>query len=126
MATETDNTAIYAYVLVTIAAITVLSIFLISCKNKSCSPYNYSTGYPPVRPVNPAKPVRPVNPAKPVRPIKPGNNKCDMDICVCDLMGQKRCSNRDALRASYEAGNTEYQTFYKPPDYWKSTNFNIY
>lgn len=38
----TDNTAIYIYVGVSIVIMGVLSVFLINCNNKSCSPYTPS------------------------------------------------------------------------------------
>jgi len=48
------------------------------------------------------------------------------DMCLCSMMGDKLCANRDDLKASYLKGNNEYQQFVKPPNFWASTDFNKY
>ena len=47
-------------------------------------------------------------------------------LCLCTGFGEKLYGNREELEASYDAGHTEYQKFYKPKVVWKSTNFNTY
>ena len=48
----------------------------------------------------------------------------DGTICLCSGGGRKQCANRQALKNSYMQGNNESQKFYRPPDFWPSSDFN--
>ena len=59
------------------------------------------------------------------------NPKNSRDSCICSGFGKKLCANRDALKASYLLGNTEYQNFSGNQmslggPQWQNTDFSLY
>ena len=143
-----SKTALVLYAFTSLVAITILTIALYKCDNRTCDNYrrdkthsksksDYDTDFIPIClgpkgesiPCHLLKHNKKIH-AKPDSHMHKHKKDNAPDLCLCAGSG-KVCANKEKLLNSYLHGNTEYQNFAGIQKklggpFWKNTNFNQY